>query len=258
MTALHIHHSVHGPASGPPIVLVHGWGLDARRNWVDTGWVDALVADGRRAVLLDVRGHGRSDKPLVEAAYRYGAMADDVVQVMDELELATADYLGYSLGAFVGAALLGSPQEGRSRFRSMVLGGIGEETAESSAACEPIAAALRADDASAITDPLGRAYRAFVDLDPTSDREALAVAALGMWPDGHPLELGGDGLRRAEVPVLVVNGSEDRPYIDTVQPFVDALRHSELVVIDGTDHLTTVSDPRFKAVTMEFLGRVPD
>ena len=233
-------------------MLVHGWGLDSERTWVDTGWVDALLPL-RRVVLLDVRGHGRSAKPLVAEAYRYGAMAEDVVQVLDELGLERVDYLGYSLGAFVGAALLGSPSHA-ARFRSMVLGGIGDETPESSAACAAIAAALRAEDPSSIADPLGRAYRAFVDLDPANDREALAVAALGMWPDGHPLELGGKGLGLADLPVLIVNGSEDRPYVDTVGPFVDALRRPRLVVIPGTDHLTTVTDPRFRAAVLEFLS----
>jgi non-heme chloroperoxidase len=243
---------VHGDGTDP-IVLVHGWGLAARGTWVDTGWVDALVAAGRTAVLLDVRGHGQSDKPLDEASYRYGAMAEDVVQVLDELRLLEADYLGYSLGAFVGAALLGSPHA--DRFRSMVLGGIGDETPESEAACTVIAAALRAEDPSTIAHPLGRAYRAFVDLDPTADRAALAVAALGMWPDGHPLALGGDRLHDTDLPVLVVDGSEDRPYIDTVDPFVAALRHGELLVIDGTDHVTTLVDPRFRAAVLDFLAR---
>ena len=117
-----------------------------------------------------------------------------------------------------------------------------------------IAAALLADDPSAITDPVGRAYRAFVDLDPDADREALAAAALGMWPDGHPLALGGRRLSDVDVPVLVVNGGDDHPYIDTVGPFVDALRHGELVVIPGADHVTALTDPRFREAVLAFLG----
>ena len=247
---MRIHHSVHGDPDLDPIVLVHGWGLESERTWIATGWVEALTPL-RRVVLLDVRGHGRSDKPLDPEAYRYAAMADDVVQVLDELGIERSDYLGYSLGAFVGAALLGS--EHATRFRSMVLGGIGEETAESAAACDVIAGALRADDPSTIADPVGRGYRAFVDLDPSADREALAAAALGMWPDGHPVALGGDRLRTAATRVLVVNGSDDRPYVDTVGPFVDALRDGELVVVPGTDHLTTLTDARFRQAALGFL-----
>jgi non-heme chloroperoxidase len=249
---VHVHHEEHGEPGLPPIVLVHGWGLESRRTWMDTGWVDALTPI-RRVVLVDVRGHGGSEKPHVQAAYRYRAMAEDVLQAMDELSIESADYLGYSLGAFVGAALLGDGQA--DRVRSMVLGGIGDETEESAGACTAIAAALRAEDPAAITDPIGRAYRAFVDLDPTNDREALALAALEMWPDGHPLGLGGTELGAVDLPVLVVNGSDDHPYIDTVAPFVEALPRGELVVIPGADHLTAVTHPAFRSSVEAFLDR---
>ena len=65
----------------------------------------------------------------------------------------------------------------------MVLGGIGDETAESAAACHLIAASLRAEDPASIADPVGRAYRRYVDADPLNDRAALAMAALQMWPE---------------------------------------------------------------------------
>lgn len=245
-----IHHEVIG--SGHPIVLVHGWGLGSQRNWVDTGWVDAL-APIRQVVLLDVRGHGRSPKPRSPSAYGYRAMSADVLQVMDELGLATADYFGYSMGAFMGAALLGSHPD---RFTSMVLGGIGSETASSAAAAVGIAAALRADDPSSIDDPVGRAYRAFVDLDPNADREALAVAALAMWPDGHPVELAGgrDRLASADLPVLVVNGADDHPYVDTAPAFVDALPRARFEVVPGVDHVTALFDARFRSVVLDFLA----
>jgi pimeloyl-ACP methyl ester carboxylesterase len=248
---VHIHHEQHGV--GHPIVLVHGWGLDARRNWVDTGWVDALLPH-RSVVLMDVRGHGQSDKPHAPGAYTYRAMTADVLQVMDELGIATADLLGYSMGSFIGVALLGD-EGGARRFTSMILGGIGDETEESASLATRIAAALRAADPTTIDDPVGHAYRAFVDLDPTTDHEALAVAALDMWPDGHPLELGGPDLREADLPILIVNGSDDRPYVDSARQLVDALPRATEVVIPGADHLTTVTDRRFRDAALEFLRR---
>jgi len=247
---VHIHHEQRG--DGHPIVLVHGWGLGSRRSWIDTGWVDALQPH-RRVVLLDVRGHGQSEKPHTPGAYTYRAMAADVLQVMDELGIETADLLGYSMGSFIGAVLLGEPAHAR-RFTSMILGGIGDETDESAAVAPRIAAALRASDPAAIEDPMGRAYRAFVDLDMTTDHEALAVAALDMWPDGHPLEIGGPALRTADLPVLIVNGADDHPYVDSAHLLVDALPRATEVVIPGTDHLTAMTDHRFREATIEFLG----
>ena len=249
---MHIHVEVLG--EGEPVVLVHGWGTDARRNWIDTGWADALAAV-RRVVLLDVRGHGRSEKPTSPGAYGYRAMSEDVVQVMDELGLAAVDYVGYSMGSFMGVALLGSHPH---RFRSMVLGGIGDETRESAAVGERVADALRASDASSITDPVGRAYRAYVERVPGNDREALAQAAAEMWPDGHPLELGGPALGDVDVPVLIVNGADDHPYVDTAPRLAAALRSAELRTIPGTDHVTALSHPDFVTATVAFLlGRTP-
>lgn len=250
MTEPRIHCETFG--AGPPIVLVHGWGASLRRNWVDTGWVDALCGL-RRVVALDCRGHGRSDKPREQAAYGYRAMSRDVLRVMDALGIAKADFLGYSLGAFMGACLLG---DARERFTSMVLGGIGDETPASAAACVPIAAALRARDPGAIADPIGRAARAFVDADPDSDREALALAALQMWPEGFPRALAGPRLADVDIPVLVVNGADDQPYVRSDERLVAAIPGARLVRIPGADHFSAATHPRFREAVFEFLRGV--
>jgi len=246
---MHIHYDVVG--EGRPLVLVHGWGANARRNWVDLGWVEAL-APVRRLVLMDSRGHGRSEAAASQAGYGYAAMGEDVLRVMDELEIAEGDLFGYSMGAFIGVALLGHH---RDRFSSMVLGGIGDETEESAAVCHLIARSLRVDDPSEIVDPVGRAYRRYVDADPGNDRAALAMAALQMWPDGHPLALGGEGLAEVDIPVLIVDGADDHPYVDTVGRLAAAIPGAELVTIPDTDHHTIVGDARLKAAVLEFLSR---
>ncbi len=244
---MRIHHTVVG--DGRPLILVHGWGADSRRNWVDTGWVEAL-APVRQLVLIDCRGHGLSEKPHVQEDYGYAAMSKDVLQVMDELGIAAADLFGYSMGAFIGASLLGHHC---GRFTSMVLGGIGDDTEQSAARCHPIAAALRAKDLSEIVDPLDRAYRRYIDADPRNDREALALAALQMWPDGHPLALGGEGLADVDIPVLIVDGAEDHPYVESAGRLAAAIPGAELVTIPGADHHTVVADPRFMDAVISFL-----
>lgn len=241
--------------TGDPILLVHGWGSNARQNWVQPGFVAAL-SPTRRVVTLDIRGHGRSDKPRVQSAYAYAAMASDVLSVMDHLEIERADFLGYSMGSFIGAWLLGHE---RTRIRSMVLGGFGGETPESLADLPRIVAGLRALDPSRLVDPLAKGYRAFADSDADNDREALALAALEMWPQGDPLDLVGPDAAEIDIPVLVVNGSDDHPYVDTVGRFLDAIRGSEQVVLSGCDHLTCVGDPRFVDAVVRFCaGRAGD
>jgi pimeloyl-ACP methyl ester carboxylesterase len=238
--------------AGRPIMLVHGWGTDLRHHWVATGWVDALRAV-RRVIAIDCRGHGRSEKPREQAAYGYRAMSTDVLRVMDELGIETADFLGYSLGAFMGVCLLA---DDRQRFSSMVLGGIGDETPKSAAACLAIAAGLRAPDPEAISDPIGRAARAYAAANPKNDLEALALSALQMWPEGFPLELAGPALAEVDIPVLVVNGADDQPYVRSDERLVAAIPGARLVRIPGADHASTVAHPLFRETVVEFLRGV--
>lgn len=247
---LQIHYECFG--AGRPIVLAHGWGSDLRHNWLETGWVDALRAT-RRVIALDCRGHGLSDKPHAQALYSYREMSRDVLRVMDRLQIARADFLGYSMGSFMGACLLGDAPQ---RFSAMLLGGIGDETPESADACRAIAAGLRAPRAEAIVDPLGRAARAFVAANPHSDLEALALSALQMWPEGYPLRLAGTRLSELDLPVLVVNGADDQPYVRSDERLVAAIPGARLVRIPGRDHLSVVADPRFRAAVIGFLSEL--
>lgn len=244
---IRIHYEVHG--DGPPLVLAHGWGASARSNWTEPGWT-ALLAHHRRVLALDIRGHGRSDAPRDPAAYTYAAMAADVLAVLDHAGAERAEFIGYSLGAFSGMHLLGHHAH---RIVASVLIGIGDETEESAAMGAHIATALRADDVDALS-PAAKAVRRYVEQEPGVDLEALAVSAEVMWPDGFPLEIGGTGLAELEVPVLVLNGADDEPYVRSDQRLVDAMPSARLVRVPGADHLSGVTDERFRREVVRVLG----
>src|SRR5262249_61388663 len=63
--------------AGTPVILLHG-GLGHAGNW--SKQLAALRAAGRRVVLIDSRGHGRSTRD--PQPYSYARMADDVLAVM--------------------------------------------------------------------------------------------------------------------------------------------------------------------------------
>ena len=235
--------------SGPPLVLAHGWGADTQSNWVATGWIETLQSH-RTVISIDIRGHGKSDKPLAHSPYSYSAMSNDVINVIAALDLGRVDFLGYSMGAFMGAYLIGHhPQY----FNAVVLGGIGDETDATAALGQAIGSALRAEDPSQITNDYARVVRAFVDQNPHSDREALAFSAEQMWPEGYPLKVAGAGIVNARMPVLVVNGADDLPYVRTARNFVDALPQGSYLEIPGKDHTSVVADSRFKEAVIDFL-----
>ena len=123
---------------GEPIVLVHGFASTKSVNWVYPTWVSELRKDGRRVIALDNRGHGESSKLYDPAQYSIATMAGDVVALMDHLEIARADIMGYSMGgrmtAWLGlnasaAAALGDLR--RHRHGGMIEGtGPGENVAK--------------------------------------------------------------------------------------------------------------------------------
>ncbi len=87
---------------GAPIVLIHGWPLDA--DMWSTQAV-ALAEQGKRVVAYDRRGFGRSSQPW--SGYDYDTMADDLAQLIDHLGLERVTLVGFSMGGGEVARYLG-------------------------------------------------------------------------------------------------------------------------------------------------------
>jgi pimeloyl-ACP methyl ester carboxylesterase len=83
--------------TGAPVILLHG-GDASSDYWGDQ--VPALLADRRRVIVIDSRGHGRSTRDA--RAFGYELMESDVIAVMDELHVDHADVVGWSDGAIIG------------------------------------------------------------------------------------------------------------------------------------------------------------
>ena len=97
------------------LVYMHGLLLDAELN---RGIAGALAEQGNRVVLLDLLGHGRSDKPTHASAYRIDSYANQVFALLDELGADQAVLGGLSLGANVSLFAASRHPE---RVRALVL-----------------------------------------------------------------------------------------------------------------------------------------
>jgi pimeloyl-ACP methyl ester carboxylesterase len=84
-----------GDPAGRAVVLIHGY-TDSARDWVPL--VPYLSAQ-LRLILVDLRGHGRSDKP--ECCYTRWDFAYDVKLLLDALGVERADLVGHSLGSLI-------------------------------------------------------------------------------------------------------------------------------------------------------------
>ncbi len=232
---------------GDPVVLVHGFASTMNVNWVYPTWVSELRKDGRRVIALDNRGHGESGKLYDPAQYAIAAMASDVTALMDHLEIARADVMGYSLGARMTAWLaVNTPQ----RLRSAIFGGIGMAMIEGGGPGENVAAALEAPSLEDVSDPVGRTFRAFAD-QTRSDRLALAACLRG----SRGL-MSREEAARIALPVLIAVGTSDE-IAGSAQALGEIIAGSEVLDIPNRDHMRAVGDKVYKAGVLEFLARRP-
>jgi non-heme chloroperoxidase len=82
-----------GPADGRPVILIHGWPLNAD-SWDDITL--GLANAGFRAIAYDRRGFGRSDQPW--DGYDYDTLADDLASVIEQCDAEDAAIVGFSMG----------------------------------------------------------------------------------------------------------------------------------------------------------------
>ena len=232
---------------GPPIVLVHGFASTKEVNWVYPTWVSLLRQSGRRVVALDHRGHGASTKLYDPEDYHIGTMMGDVRALLDHLEIARADVMGYSLGSRITALLaLHAPE----RVRSAVLGGLGMTLVAGGGPGETVARALEAESPAEITDRMGKMFRAFAD-QTRSDRRALAACLRG-----SRRLMARDEAAQIRVPLLIAVGTRDA-IAGSAHELANIIPGSQVLDIPGRDHMRAVGDKVYKQGVVEFLSRIP-
>ncbi len=200
---------------GPVVVLLHGAtmtsisnfdtyfaaGSDGRIGPMPGPTITTLLRDrGARVVGIDTRGHGRSGWSGDPERYRGDAHARDVGRVLDALDVAKVDLVGYSMGTMTAARLLATER----RLRSVALCGTGPWFLEG--AFTPMSALGRCFQGNEWADhPEFKGLRACARLDPVHDFDSIGAAMIGM--EAVPA----DCFANVEVPVLVLNGGGDDP-----------------------------------------------
>ncbi len=230
-----------------PILLIHGFASNAQVNWVNPGWVHDLSRAGYRVIAFDHRGHGRSSSSYDPADYTPSKMAEDAAALLDHLGIGRAHVMGYSMGARVATFMaLDHPE----RVATLILGGLGIGMIEGVGDWDPIADALRADDAKKITHARGRMFRDFAD-HTKSDRLALAACIETSRVLLTPAEVA-----RVTQPTLVAVGTRD-DIAGSPHRLADMMPDAEVFDIEGRDHMLSVGDRSFKKKALDFLREHP-
>jgi pimeloyl-ACP methyl ester carboxylesterase len=232
---LTLHYQVHG--EGPEIVLLHGWGADGD-EWASFDWLDTL-GGRRRALIPDLRGHGRSAKPQQIDRYLPERMATDVAALLDAEGVMEADLFGYSMGA---AVALWACVQFPNRFRSLVFGGVGSDP--------ELTASLGRELLVEPRSPRAEAYLRYAQATPGANLEALAACLQTGLPAPPCVELavfGGEA--------LAVAGAQDRRRAAT-ETLAGCFPGGRFLEIPEADHMGAFAHPSFKEAAIAFLDEV--
>ncbi len=232
-------------ASGPAILLQHGFSATTWHEWVEPGIAAAISGLGRRVVGLDALGHGNSTRSHETADYGEGRMSKDVSALIDHLGIESFDYLGYSMGGVIGLRMAVA----EPRLRRLIVSGIGEGVIARGGVDTRVlnrkllAEGLRADDPSGFPDMV-RGFRQGIEA-MGNDRLALAAHADAIFSDSIPLE-------RITAKSLLIAGDTD-PLAANPQALADAIAGCTLVIVPG-DHVAARLCPQFTAAVLDFLA----
>ena len=254
---------------GRPVVLTHGWPLNAD-SW-DVQAL-ALAQAGFRVLAYDRRGFGRSDQPW--QGYDYDTLADDLADVLKETGASDATIVGFSMGGGEIARYMsrhgGKGVIGASLISSIVPymlktddnpEGVPEET------LQQIADGVERDRAhffrrtffphflgvGFITNPVSEEV-----LDMTTGTALHA----GLWPTLASAQAFGHTDFRPDlpaftVPTLIIHGTADKnvPIDASARPAARAIAQSQLVEYDGEPHgLNVTAGDRLTRDLLTFVG----
>jgi 3-oxoadipate enol-lactonase len=90
-----IYYELHGKEGKPYLILIHGLGSSVR----DWEFQIPVFSEDYRVLAIDMRGHGRSDKP--KEKYSVRQFGSDVIAVMDALKIEKAHIVGISMGGMI-------------------------------------------------------------------------------------------------------------------------------------------------------------
>ncbi|WP_114226499.1 MULTISPECIES: alpha/beta fold hydrolase [Sphingomonas] len=236
---------------GDPVVLMHGWPLTGD-TFDDLGI--KLVEAGKRAIIPDRRGFGRSDSPW--DGYDYDTFADDVVAILEDAGISQPVALvGFSMGGGEVARLLS--KQGRGRVSAAVLASsVVPKVAQADdypdgvpqIALDDIVKQMTTDRAGflqsflkdffgvgLVSQPVsaGVLDSAFQQANMASARSTYAAAQAWASTDFRPDLPAFEG-----VPTLIIHGTSDKtvPFEGTAKKVAEALPHAQLISYDGSPH----------------------
>jgi pimeloyl-ACP methyl ester carboxylesterase len=241
VNGLKMYYEIHGEG-GVPLIMLHG-GIST----IDVDFASILpgLAETRQVIAIEQQGHGHTgdiDRPLSTAQ-----MTDDTAELLRQLGVEQADFLGYSVGAGISLEMaIRYPELVRKVvFLTLIVNETGYHPGhlEGMAMIQPemldgspfaeayAAAAPNPDDWPALIEKI-KAYAASGESWSAEDIEAIAAPAL--------IIAGDSDIVRPEHAVEVF-----RMFGGGVPGDMAGLPASQLAILPGTTHITLVQRPEW-------------
>lgn len=225
--------------TGAPVILIHGF-ISSGSSWNNTVLKQALVDQGYRVIIPDLRGNGKSDKPQKAKAYAKNAEIKDLKALADHLKLNSYTAIGYSRGSIVLAKLLTKEK----RIKQAVIGGMGLDfTNPKWPRRIQFANAFLGTEALTSSTEGAVSYAKSIGAD---------IKVLGYLQQHQPITTI-KNLKKVKIRMLVIAGGEDK---DNGSPIDlnEVFPNSQLVLVPG-DHNNTYKGQDFSDAIMGFLGK---
>ncbi|MEQ1618176.1 MAG: alpha/beta hydrolase [Terricaulis sp.] len=262
------------PATGAPVICLHGLTRNARDFAIIA---PRIAACGRRVIVPDMRGRGKSANDPDPAHYVPAVYAQDVISMLDKLEIKQAVFIGTSMGGIIAMAIAALAD----RIAAAVLNDIGPKVSPEGvariasyvgstrpvASWDEAAAAVRAIAGTAYPERLedsafwdAFARRTFrqrddgmieTDYDP---HIALAFAAVG---DAPPPDMTPLFQALAKKPVLSVRGAISDLLSPATVAEMRALKPDlDAVEVANIGHAPMLDEPEAWDAVLGFLAKV--
>lgn len=262
-----------GPADRPPVLCLHGLTRNAR----DFENIGERLAGEWRVLAVDFRGRGGSDHDPQSSRYMPPVYAADVLQLLDELAIGEAVFIGTSLGGIVTMIVAGfAPQ----RIAGALLNDVGpelnrpgldriasyvgqqllfrdwDEAAQQFAAkYQDVHPGYDRDDWIRYSKRVARQTGRGIELDydmaiaePFRQMDPNTAAAVDAWPLFRAL----DGK-----PIVILRGEHSDLFPPSAaQKMLEAVPSAELVTVANVGHAPDFDEPESIAAVDRLLDRV--
>lgn len=249
-----IHYEVTG--QGDPLLFIHGLASSSR------GWhmQVPVFSSYYRVVTFDIRGHGRSEKPL--GPYGVEVFAADAIELVRSLGLSPAHVVGFSLGGMIAFQLAIDAPELVKSLVAVNCCPEGHMTTFSNglACCKQITRVhlkgIKRKGQISVEQPLTVIDEQHV---PRTVLEQLALHS--KWPYVRTFVdlVGWSAVNRLDTiscPILVITSDQDYIPVSVKEWYISKIPGAKFAVIANSRHSTPKEQScRFNAILIEFLSQ---